>query len=325
MRNIFFREAVREAMQQEMKQDPTVFLVGQDVGLYGGAFRVTEGMYEEFGENRVIDAPISEAAMVGAGIGAAMVGMRPIIEIQYADFLTIPMDQLVNNAAKMNYLYGGELSVPLVVRAAFGAGRYSGPHHSQSPEAWFLNVPGLKLIMPSTPYDAKGLLIAAIRDPDPCIFFECKLLYSTKGDVPEEPYELPIGVADIKRPGKDITIVATGLMLYRALQASKQLEASGISAEIIDPRTLVPLDVEAIVKSVRKTARLMVVHEAPKTGGFGAEIAAVVGEEAFGYLDAPIKRLTGADTPVPFSPPLEDKYLPDIKDIVKAAVELCSF
>jgi len=325
MRNIFFREAIKEAMQQEMRQDPKVFLVGQDVGLYGGAFRVTEGLYEEFGEKRVLDAPISEAAMVGAGIGAAMVGMRPIIELQYADFLTIPMDQLVNNAAKINYLYGGELSVPLVVRAPFGAGRYSGPHHSQSPEAWFLNVPGLKLIMPSTPYDAKGLLIAAIMDPDPCIFFECKLLYSTKGDVPEEPYELPIGVADIKRPGKHITIVATGLMLYRTLHAAKQLEASGISAEVIDPRTLVPLDVDTIVNSVKKTARLMVVHEAPKTGGFGAEIAAVVGEEAFGYLDAPIKRLAGADTPVPFSPPLEDKYLPGVEDIVKAATELCNF
>lgn len=322
-RSITFREAIREALRQAMCDDSSIFLLGQDVGVYGGAFRVSEGLFEEFGPGRVIDAPISEAAMVGAGIGAAMVGMRPVVEVQYADFLTIPMDQLVNNAAKMRYIYGGELGVPLVVRAPFGAGRSSGPHHSQSPEAWFMNVPGIKMVMPSNPYDAKGLMLACLRDPDPCIFFECKLLYSTKGEVPEEQYDIPIGVADVKRKGKDATIVATGLMVYRALQAARELEAKGIDVEIVDPRTIVPLDKETILDSVKKTGRLLVIHEAPKTGGMGAEVAAVVAEEALGYLDAPIRRLAGPDTPVPFSSPLEEAYLPGVADIVRSVEELC--
>jgi pyruvate/2-oxoglutarate/acetoin dehydrogenase E1 component len=320
MREIMYRDAIREAMAEEMRRDGRVFLMGEDIAEHGGNFLVTTGLFEEFGAERVFDTPLSESALVGAGVGAAMMGMRPVVEIMFADFVTIAMDAIVNHAAKVHYMSGGEVTAPLVVRlAAYGAGRRSGAHHSQSVESYLTNVPGLTIVMPSTAYDAKGLLKTAIRTANPVIFLEHKMLYAKKGEVPEEEYLVPIGVADIKRLGSDISMVAFGRMVDVTLAAAQTLEKEGVSAEVIDLRSLQPLDEDLILESVRKTGHLIIVHEAPVRGGFGGEVAAVVAEKALGYLDAPIKRVGAPWVPVPFSPTLEDAYVPQEADVVKAA------
>ena len=322
-REITYLEAVREAMTQEMRRDPEVFLIGEDVGVYGGAFGLSAGMLAEFGPERIRDTPISEAAIAGAATGAAMMGMRPIMEVMFMDFLTISMNQLVNQAAKMHFMFGGKASIPMVVRAPSGSGTGAAAQHSQSLEAWFINVPGIKVVAPSTPYDAKGLLIAAIRDNNPVLFMEHKLLYRTKGPVPEELFSVPLQQAEIKREGRDLTIIAYSIMVPRALQAAEQLAAEGIDAEILDPRTLKPLDMETIVRSVSKTGRVLIVHEAPLTGGFGGELAAMIaGSSAFDFLDAPIRRLAGRDVPIPYNRILERAAVPQIEDIVSAAKAL---
>ncbi len=323
MREITYAEAIREALRQEMRRDKNVFLIGEDLGIYGGAFGVTYGLLDEFGEERVRDTPISEAAIAGAALGAAITGMRPVAEIMFMDFTTIAMEQIVNQAAKIKFMFGGKVKVPMVVRTPAGSGTGAAAQHSQSLEAWFTHVPGLKVVMPSTPYDAKGLLISSIRDNNPIIFIEHKLLYKTTGEVPEEEYEIPLGVADIKRKGEDLTIVATSIMVQRAISASKELEKDGISVEIVDPRTLKPYDKKTIIESVKKTGKVIAVHEACKTGGFGAEIAAMISEsEAFDYLDAPIKRLGGLDIPIPYNRNLERHAVPQVEDIINAAREL---
>ncbi len=324
MRELTYAQAIREAMTLEMRRDENIFLMGEDVGLYGGAFGVSAGMFEEFGEARVKDTPISEAVIVGAAAGAAAMGMRPIAEIMFSDFLTIAMDQLVNQAAKMRYMFGGKARVPMVVRAASGSGTGAAAQHSQSPEAWFCNAPGLKVVMPSTPADAKGLLISAIRDDNPVLFFEPKVLYRSKGEVPEGDYTVPLGKADIKREGTDLTIISYGRMLPVCLEATAQLEKSeDISAEVVDPRTLVPLDKETIIASVSKTGRVLIVHEACQTGGFGGELAAVIADsEAFYKLDAPIRRCCGLDVPIPYCPDLEKNVVPGKDVIIENALSL---
>lgn len=325
MREMTYAEAIRQALRQEMACDDSVFLIGEDVGIYGGAFGVSYGLVDEFGADRVRDTPISEAGIMGAATGAALVGMRPVAEIMFMDFTTIAMDQLVNQAAKLRFMLGGKAKVPLVLRTPGGSGTGAAAHHSQSLEAWFVHVPGLKVVMPSTPYDAKGLLLASIRDDNPVVFVEHKLLYKTKGPVPEEPYTIPLGVADVKRSGKDVTIVATSIMVPRALEAAEALAQDGIDVEIVDPRTLKPLDQETITKSVIKTGKVIVVHEACKTGGVGAEIAARIAEsEAFEYLDAPIKRLAGLDIPVPYNRMLERHMVPQVENMVAAVKDLVS-
>jgi pyruvate/2-oxoglutarate/acetoin dehydrogenase E1 component len=317
---ITYLEAVREALTQEMQRDPEVFLIGEDIGVYGGAFGATRGMLEEFGPERIRDTPISEAAIAGAATGAALMGMRPVMEIMFMDFLTISMNQLVNQAAKMRFMFGGKASVPMVIRAPAGSGTGAAAQHSQSLEAWFVHTPGIKVVAPATPYDAKGLLVSAIRDNNPVLFMEHKLLYRTKGPVPEELYTLPMGKAEVKRPGRDLTIIAYSIMLPRALEAAQQLAAEGIEVEVVDVRSLKPLDKEAIVRSVAKTGRVLITHEAPQTGGFGAELAAVVAEsEAFDYLDAPICRLGGRDIPIPYNRTLERATVPQVEDIVASA------
>ncbi|MEM3577543.1 MAG: alpha-ketoacid dehydrogenase subunit beta [Candidatus Bathyarchaeia archaeon] len=323
MRKITYREALREALFEEMRRDPTVFLLGEDIGKYwGGAFKVTEGLAEEFGDERVRDTPISESAIIGTGVGAAITGMRPVAEIMFGDLTALAMDQIANQAAKIRYMFGGQAKCPLVIRTPFGAGVNIASHHSQSLEAWFMHVPGLYVAVPSTPYDAKGLLKSAIRGNNPVMFCEHKLLYPVEGEVPEGEYTVPFGVADVKREGADATIVATLYMVHKALKAAETLENEGISVEIVDPRTLTPLDKQAIIKSVKKTGRLITVSEDCKTAGVSAEIAAVVAEEAIDYLDAPIKRVAEPDTPIPFSPPLEQYVIPDEKTIIKAVKEV---
>lgn len=323
MREITYSQAVKEAMSQEMRRDNDVFLMGEDVGVYGGAFGVSVGMVDEFGEDRVRDTPISEAAIVGAGAGAAVTGMRPIVEIMFSDFTTIGMDALVNQAAKMRYMFGGKAKVPMVLRTPGGSGTGAAAQHSQSLEAWFCHVPGLKVIVPSTPYDAKGLLISAIRDDNPVVFIEQKLLYRKKGEVPEEEYTIPIGVGDVKREGKDLTIISYGRMIPTCLKVAQDLEKQGIDIEVVDPRTLVPLDRELIIKSAKKTGRVLIVHEACQTGGFGGELAATIADsEAFFYLDAPIKRLGGLDVPIPYCPELEKNVVPTEETITAAVHEL---
>jgi len=318
-----YRDALREALREEMLRDETVFLLGEDVGRYWkGAFKVTKGLAEEFGDERVRDTPISESAIIGVATGAAITGMRPVAEIMFGDLSALAMDQIANQAAKLRYMFGGQTKVPLVIRMPFGAGVNIAAHHSQSLEAWFLHVPGLKIAMPSTPYDAKGLLKTAIRDDNPVMFFEHKLLYSIKGPVPEEEYTVPLGVADVKREGEDVTIFATLYMVHKSLAAAEMLSKQGISAEVVDPRTLVPLDKQAIVDSVKKTGRIVIVTEDCKTGGVSAEIAAVVAEEAIDYLDAPVKRVAEPDTPIPFSPPLEKFVIPDENRIIGAVKEI---
>ncbi|KYG70948.1 alpha-ketoacid dehydrogenase subunit beta [Planococcus maritimus] len=322
MRELTYLEAVREAMSQEMRQNEDVFILGEDIGVYGGAFGVTRGMIEEFGPERIRNTPISEAAISGTAVGAALTGMRPILELQFSDFMTIAMDNMVNQAAKIRYMYGGKGKVPMVLRTPAGSGTGAAAQHSQSLEAWMAHVPGLKVVQPSTAYDAKGLLKAAIDEDNPVIFYEHKLCYKTTSDVPEELYSIPLGKADIKREGSDVTIVATAIMVHKALEAAAKLEEQEISVEVIDPRTLVPLDTETIIESVKKTGRLVVVHEAVKRGGFGGEIASTIAEsEAFDYLDAPIMRLGGKAVPIPYNPELEKSAIPGVDDIVAAVKE----
>ena len=316
MRELTFREAILEALNEEMEKDPTVFLMGENIAVGGGVYQGTKGLLEKFGTERVIDMPISESGFVGAGIGAALLGTRPVVDLMFDDFLPLAMDQIVNHAAKMRYMYGGKAQVPLVIRTFFGAGTRAGCSHSQSLEAWFIHCPGVKVVMPSTPADAKGLMKSAIRDNDPVIFFEHRLLYSMKGTVAEGEYLIPLGRADIKREGGDVTVVATGKMVHTALEAAAELSREGIEIEVMDPRSLVPLDCQTLNESVRKTGRLLIAHEACVTGGFGAEVAAIAAKEAFGYLDAPIERIGAPDIPVPFSPILEDSYIPGKKEIV---------
>lgn len=318
MRTITYREALKEALREEMTRDETVFLMGEDIGTYGGCYKVTEGLLEQFGSERVRDTPISEAGFIGAALGAAITGMRPVAEIMYIDFTTVAMDQIVNQVAKIRYMVGGQLNVPLVIRTQGGAGRSSAAQHAQSLEAVFMHIPGLYVAMPSCPHDAKGLLKTAIRDENPVMFIEHKLLYNEEGEVPEEDYLLPFGKSEIKRQGQDLTIVAISRMVGEALKAAEQLEKEGISAEVIDPRTIVPLDKETILDSVRKTNRLVIVHEAIERGGFGAELTAIVVKEAFDYLDAPIERVAAANVPVPFAPVMENLAIPDVDDIVDA-------
>jgi len=316
-------EALREGLREEMLRDENVFILGEDVGLYGGAFGVTKGLFEEFGENRIIDTPISEAAIAGASVGAALCGMRPVAEIMFFDFFTIAMDQLVNQGAKNRYMFGGKAQVPMVIRGPMGCGTGAAAQHSQSFPAVFAHFPGLKVVMPSTPYDVKGLIKASIRDNNPVVFAEHKLLYWTKGEVPEEDYIVPLGKADIKRKGKDITVVAGSIMVKRALEAGKELEQDGIDIEVIDPRTLKPLDADTIIKSVKKTGRVLIVEDDPISYGWGAEmVARIAGSEAFDYLDAPIKRLAGLDIPVPYNPNLEKHTVPQVPNITSAIKEM---
>ena len=323
MREITYLEAVREAMTQEMERDERVFLIGEDVGKYGGAFQVSYGMLDQFGPERILDTPITELGLTGAATGAALIGMRPIAEIMFMDFMTLASEQLVNQAAKLRFMFGGKATVPMVLRTPAGSGTGAAEHHSQSLENWFVHVPGLKVVMPSTPYDVKGLLIASIRDDNPVVFVEHKLLYKVKGPVPEESYTIPLGLTDVKRVGTDLTIVATSIMVPRSLEAAEQLAEEGIEVEVIDPRTLRPLDLNPIIQSVKKTSRLMIVHEAAKTGGYGGEVAAAVAEsEAFGYLDAPIIRLAGRDIPIPYNRTLEYHTVPQVENIVEKAREL---
>ena len=318
MREITYREAIREALREEMRRDDRVFILGEDVAVPGGIFKVTQGLLAEFGPERIFDTPLSESAIVGAAVGASLMGMRPVAEVMFADFTTIAMDAIVNHAAKIHYMSGGEVSAPLVVRMAYGAGPKWGSHHTQSVESWLANVPGLTIVMPSTSYDAKGLLKAAIRTPNPVVFLEHKLLYNKKGEVPEGEYIVPIGKADIKRPGDGVTIVASGMMVDRALGAARTLAQEGVSVEVIDLCSVQPLDEETILASVEKTGRIVIVHEAPVRGGFGGEIAAVVASKALGFLDAPIQRVGGPWTPVPFGPILVDAYVPKEADIIQA-------
>jgi pyruvate dehydrogenase E1 component beta subunit len=323
MREITYLEAVREAMTQEMERDEKVFLIGEDIGAYGGAFGASFGMLEQFGSERILDTPITELGLTGAATGAALIGMRPIAEIMFMDFMTLASEQLVNQAAKLRFMFGGNATVPMVLRTPAGSGTGAAEHHSQSLENWFVHVPGLKVVMPSSPYDVKGLLISSIRDDNAVVFVEHKLLYKTKGPVPEEPYTIPLGKSEVKREGKDLTIVATSIMVPRSLEAAEQLAEEGIEVEIVDPRTLRPLDEEPIVNSVIKTGKVLIVHEAVKTGGFGGELAAVIGESrAFGYLDAPIVRLAGRDMPIPYNRTLELNTVPQVPDIVTKAREL---
>lgn len=325
MREITYAQAIKEAMCEEMRKDENVFLMGEDVGLYGGAFGVSIGMFQEFGEERVKDTPISEAVIAGAAAGAAVTGMRPICELMFSDFVTISMDQLVNQAAKMRYMFGGKAQVPMVLRMPGGSGTGAAAQHSQSIEAWLCHVPGLKVIVPSTPFDAKGLLKAAIRDNNPVVFVEQKLLYRKKGPVPEpeEEYVLPIGKADIKREGKDLTIISYGRMVPTCLEVAEKLAAQNINIEVLDLRTLVPMDKEAVIASVKKTGKALIVHEAVQTGGVGGEVAAVIADsEAFFYLDAPIKRLGGLDVPIPYCPELEKNVVPTEKTITEAVLQL---
>ena len=317
-RQITFSEALREAMAEEMSRDPSVFIIGEDVGLSGGVFGVTAGLYEEFGERRVRDTPISEQAIVGAGLGAALAGMRPIAEIMFADFVTVAMDQVVNQAAKARYMSGGKAQVPLTIRIVNGAPGSAAAQHSQSPESWFMNVPGLKIALPATPYDAKGLLKTAIRGEDPVLFFEHKMLYAAQGVVPEEDYTIPFGEAAIRREGSEATVIAIGGVLPTVLEAADHLADNGIAVEVIDPRTLVPLDTTALVESVKKTNRAIIVHEAHRRAGPGAEIAAVLAEEAIGYLDAPVIRVATKNVPFPYHPELEKYILPEMNDIIQA-------
>lgn len=317
-RELTYAQAVCEALAEEMDRDSKVFLLGEDVGVYGGIFTATKGLLERFGPERVRDTPISEAAIAGVGVGAALMGMRPVVEIMYEDFVTIAMDQIVNNAAKMRYMFGGQVKVPMVLRTQGGSGRGNGAQHSQSLEAWFAHVPGLVVIMPSTPYDVKGLLKSAIRDDNPVVFIEHKMLYlTTKGWVPDGEYTLPIGQADVKRAGSDVTVIVTSWMVPRALAAAEKLAYEGISVEVIDPRTLRPLDEETILQSVRKTGRVLVVHEAVKFGGIGAEISAMIMERAFDYLDGPVERLAGTDAPIPYAAVLEQAAVPTKERIIE--------
>lgn len=322
MREISYSDAVIEALWEEMKRDEGVFIMGEDVGRFGGAYTANPRLWKEFGDDRVRDTPISENAIVGFALGAAITGMRPIAEIMFCDIIALAMDQIVNQAAKIRYMFGGNIQVPLVIRTTLGGFRSSGAQHSSSLEAWFVHVPGLKIVMPSTPYNAKGLWKTAIRENNPVIIFDHQQLLQTKGKVPEEEYFIPFGKAEIMREGKDVTVVATSLMVHRALKAAEELARQGIEIEVIDPRTLCPLDKETILDSVQKTGRLLIVHQACRTGGFGAEIAAMVAEKGFEYLVHPIHRLGTQDVPIPFSPKLENFVVPNEQKIVKEVLDI---
>ncbi|TMI80667.1 MAG: alpha-ketoacid dehydrogenase subunit beta [Bacillati bacterium ANGP1] len=322
-RDLTFGQAIKEALAQEMRRDPRVFIIGEDVAEAGTVFKVLAGLVEEFGAKRVLDSPISEAGITGIGVGAAMTGMRPVVDIMFGDFITLAMDQIVNQAAKVHYMSGGKLRVPMVIRTTMGATRRSAAQHSQSLHVWPAHVPGLRVALPSTPADAKGLLATAIRDDNPVVFFEDKMMYQLKGPVPEGEYAIPFGLADIKRPGTDITIVATSSMVHVALDAANALEEAGISAEVVDPRTLAPLDAETLIASAQKTGRAIVVDEGYQQFGATAEIAAVIADGAFDYLDAPVKRIGAMNVPVPFSPVLEDQTVPTAESVAAAAKALC--
>ena len=323
VREITLGQAIREALAEEMRRDPRVFMMGEDIAEAGTPFKVLSGLVEEFGTSRVIDTPISEAGITGMGVGVAMTGMRPIVDIMFGDFIGLAMDQIVNQAAKVHYMSGGKLKVPLVVRTTLGATRRTAAQHSQSLHAWVSHIPGLIVVLPSTPYDAKGLLKTAIRDDNPVIFFEDKMMYQLKGPVPEGDYTIPFGVADIKRPGNDITIVATSSMVQIALAAAERLEKLDISAEVIDPRTMYPLDRDTLIESAKKTSRVIVVDEGYERYGVTAEIAAVVADGAFYFLDAPVKRMGAMNVPVPFSPALEDLTVPTADSVMEVAKTLC--
>jgi pyruvate dehydrogenase E1 component beta subunit len=322
-RELTLGEAVREALAEEMRRDPRVFICGEDIAEAGTVYKVLSGLVEEFGTERVLDTPISEAGFTGMAVGAAMTGMRPVVDIMFGDFSTLVMDQMVNQAAKIHYMSGGKWKVPMVMRATLGATRRSAAQHSQSLHAWFCHIPGLKVVLPSTPYDAKGLLKTAIRDDNPVVFFEDKMMYKMKGPVPPEDYTIPFGVADIKRAGTDITIVATSSMVQVALGAAKLLEEAGISAEVIDPRTVWPLDEKTLVESVKKTSRAIVVDEGYERYGVTAEIASVIAQGAFFNLEAPVKRMGAMHVPIPFSPPLEDVTVPTEQSVFEAAKAIC--
>jgi acetoin:2,6-dichlorophenolindophenol oxidoreductase subunit beta len=322
-RTLTFAQAVNEALAEELRRDETVFVIGEDVAEAGTPFKVLAGLVDEFGPERIVDSPISEAGITGLGVGAAMTGLRPVVDIMFGDFLTLVMDQLANQAAKTHYMSGGKLKVPLTLRTTMGATRRSAAQHSQSLHAWVAHVPGLKVVLPSSPGDAKGLLKTAIRDDNPVVFIEDKMDYAVKGEVPDGEYTIPFGVADVKRIGEDVTIVATSSMVRVALAAAEQLEAEGISAEVIDPRTLVPLDEDALVRSAEKTGRAIVVDEGHRSYGVSAELAAVIADRAFYSLDAPVRRLGAMDVPIPFSPPLEDETVPTPDTVAAAARELC--
>jgi len=323
MREITLAQAIREALAEEMRRDPRVFVIGEDVAEAGTVFKVLSGLVEEFGTARVIDSPISEAGITGLGVGGAMTGMRPVVDIMFGDFIGLAMDQIVNQAAKVHYMSGGKLKVPLVVRTTMGATRRSAAQHSQSLHAWVSHIPGLKVALPSTPYDAKGLLKTAIRDDNPVVFFEDKMMYQLKGLVPEGEYIIPFGVADIKRPGSDISLVATSSMVQVALAAAEILEKLGISAEVIDPRTTFPLDKQTLIESAKKTSRAIVIDEGYERYGVTAEIASVIADGAFYYLDAPVKRMGAMDVPIPFSPVLEDQTVPTATTVAEMAKTLC--
>jgi pyruvate/2-oxoglutarate/acetoin dehydrogenase E1 component len=322
MKQLFYKEAVRDALREEMLRDERVFLIGLDIGRFGGTYKATQGLWEEFGEDRVRDTPLSEAAIAGAAVGAAMTGLRPVAEIMYNDFLTIAMDQVANQAAKLRYMSGGQALIPVVFRTQEGAGRSSAAQHAQSLEAWVAHIPGLKVALPSTPYDAKGLLKTAIRDDTPVVFFEHKLLYNTKGEVPEEEYLIPFGQAKVCREGTGVTIVALSRMVLRALEAAETLAAEGVSVEVIDPRTVVPLDIDTIVESVKKTGRLIVTHEGYTRCGVGAEIATQVMEKGLYYLEKPVRRVCGLNVPVPFAPVMENRVIPSTSALIQAVKEM---
>jgi len=322
LRELTYADALREALREEMLRDPKVILLGEEIGVFNGVYKVTRGLLDEFGPERVRDTPISEAAITGAAVGLALAGMRPVAEIMYMDFLPICMDELATQAAKMRFMSGGQLRVPMVLRTQYSLGRQHGAQHSQFTPSWFFQVPGLKVVVPATPYDAKGLLKSAIRESNPVLFLKSGLLYRTKGPVPEEDYTIPLGKADTKRKGDDLTIVGVSRLVGEALNAAQKLEEKGVSTEVIDVRTLQPLDLDVIVESVRRTSRLIVASDDIKTGGVGAEISAAVTESAFDYLDAPVIRVACPDTPIPFSPPLEQQYMPNADKIFDAAVKM---
>lgn len=318
LREITYADALREAMREEMQRDPNVMLLGEEIGVFGGAYKVTRGLLDEFGPERVRDTPISEIAIAGAAVGLALTGLKPVAEIMYMDFLPICLDQLATQAAKIRFMSGGQLKVPMVLRTQYSLGRQHGSQHSQFFPSFFFQVPGLKVVLPGTPYDAKGLLKSAIRDENPVLFIECGVLYRTKGPVPEEEYTVPLGQAEVKRKGDDVTIIGVSRLVGEALSAAKKLEEKGVSAEVIDVRTLQPLDLNTIVKSVKRTSRLVIASDDVKSGGVGSEISAAVMESAFDYLDAPIMRVGCPDIPVPFSPSLEQMYMPNADKIVQA-------
>jgi acetoin:2,6-dichlorophenolindophenol oxidoreductase subunit beta len=324
MKEMTYAEAIREALSEEMRRDDSVVFIGEDIGIYGGAFGVSKGMLAEFGSGRVRDTPISETAIVGCGVGAAMVGLRPVVEIMFSDFLAVAMDQVVNQAAKARFQFGGQFTVPLVIRTPSGSGTGAAEQHSQSLEAWFVHTPGIKVVTPSTPADAKGLLTTAMRDPNPVLFLEQKLLYRVKGEVPEGDYTIPLGKAAVRREGKDVTVISYGRMVARCLEAAQTLAGEGIETEVLDLRSLSPLDKDAIIASAKKCGRVLIVHEACLTGGVGAEVAAtIVDSEAFFFLDAPVKRLCGLDSPIPYNRILEDSIVPQTAGIAEALRGLC--